>query len=134
MNRLALLAFLCFAVPAMGQTKTTVVFDCTCSDPVGARFATAVRDALASSPRYMLGYTAVEKDKDGKATRYHWHLKAVSLDPTPDNEGRSTAISLVLLVGDDVFLTHMVQSCGINKVDSCAADAVSFMDGYINSK
>src|ERR1700761_7607140 len=32
--------------------KIPIFFQCTCDDPVGSRIATAVRDLIATSPRY----------------------------------------------------------------------------------
>ena len=131
----AFLLFLCCLLPAAGQSpKTPVVFDCDCTDSVGSQYATAVRDLLAASPRYTLAFTAEEKGKDGKPTTFRWHIKGLSLDPSSNNNGQDSVISVVLLVGDGIYMTQQVQWCPQSKIQSCAAGTVSFMDGYVNSK
>jgi len=77
------------------SNKTAVFFSCTCSDSVGKLYATAVRDAIAASPRYKEAAVAEEKGANGKTDSYHWAVKAVSLDPSNDNNGVSTVISVV---------------------------------------
>lgn len=132
---LVLLLLLCSFLPAFGESgKIAVVFDCECTDSVGARYATEVRDLLAASPRYYLAYSAEEKDKNGKISSYHWHFKVLSLDPSSNNDGSSTVLSVVLLVGDSIFMTQQVQTCGASRISACAANTISFMDGFINSK
>jgi len=132
----ALLLFLCCSLPVLGQQtkKTAVVFDCDCTDPVASQYATAVRDLLASSPRYYLANEAEEKGTDGKISLYNWHLKVVSLDSSIEHDGTATAFSVVLLLGNSLFMSHEIQTCGANRVSYCASTTVSFMDRYLSAK
>jgi hypothetical protein len=66
-----------------GQTKRVPVkFVCQCKDGTGAMFATAFRDLLASSPRYVEVSDSSEKSPDGKSDIPHWKIDVISIDPT----------------------------------------------------
>ncbi len=133
MKLLGVLLLFCGLAPALGQAKKIgIVVDCNCTDPVGTLYATALRDQIATSPRYELAYKAEEKDASGKTVHYHFHLKVVTLDPTNSDDGLSTVISAVLLVGNDTYLTQQVQSCGRSRVKECASGTLAFIDGYLN--
>jgi hypothetical protein len=53
MKVLALMLLLCPSVFCQQPTRIPVVFDCNCDDAVGSLYATAFRDLLAASPRYI---------------------------------------------------------------------------------
>jgi hypothetical protein len=132
---LVLLLFVCCLLPAVGQNnKTAIVFDCQCTDSVGSQYATSVRDLIAASPRYYLADNAEGLDKNGKPNPYQWHLKVVSLDPSQNNNGQSTVLSVVLLLGNSIYMTQSVQWCPLSQASWCAASTISFMDGFLNSK
>lgn len=79
--------------------KFRIYFDCTCGDPIGAKYATAFRDLLASSPRYEEASVSQEKPKAGeKYGTYKWTVSVVSVKA--DEKGSSTALSLVLEIGN----------------------------------
>jgi hypothetical protein len=135
MKFLALTVLLCCSGLAFCQesAKTRVVFDCQCEDAVGHLYATAFRDVLATSPRYTQTALAESKKADGSAL-YSWHLQAISLDPEDGADaGHSTVLSLVILVGNDTFISHLVQTCGINVVTKCASQTLAYVDDAISS-
>lgn len=113
--------------------KIPVHFQCTCSDVVGQLYATAFRDAIATSPRYQEAATAEEKGEKGEETKYNWQVRVVSIDPSKESDGNTTALSVVILIGDSVYLSQIVQTCGRNKAAVCAADTFSSLDGAIHS-
>lgn len=130
----------CFAgtIVAQQPKKTPVYFGCTCADPVGALYATAFRDLLASSPRYIEASEAQPvngRDRTGSPIyTYNWHVSVVSEDPSIGDTGNSAALSIVILVGDSYFNTQYVQSCPRAKVAQCAADTFSELDAAIHQK
>lgn len=133
------LLLLCACTPLFSQTsqtkpKTRLVFNCQCTDPVGQLVASAFRDLLATSPRYVEANQAEEKDTNGKTTTYNWKLVVVSEDPTNDNSGQSTAMSAVLLLGDSYYMTQSVQSCGMSRASFCAQQMLSVVDNFLNTK
>jgi hypothetical protein len=115
------------ATCALGQTtpKTKIYVSCTCDDPIGAQYATALRDAIARSPRYTLASASVEGA--GKDKTYNWTLSIVSIDDTPATPGTSTAISVVLQIGI-IITSQRIQVCGYSAVDRCAAAAMANLD------
>lgn len=133
MKTLAVLLLLSTNIPAPGQSKkkTEMKFDCTCEDPVGSRFATAFRDLIAASPRYTQTTLSEEPVKIGeKGTRSNWVVSIISLDPN-SGSGAQTAMSVVMTVGDTIFWTHWVQTCGANRVNECASSVFSDVDKEI---
>lgn len=135
------LAFLCclLAVPTMaaGQSddaqpgRQRVEFNCQCSDSVGQLVATALRDLLASSPRYVEYSPQIPAPKDAP---FYWQIKAISIDPTENNTGRNTSISIVFLGSEVYYLSQMVQTCGVNKADDCARSILAGLDSALNSR
>lgn len=120
---------------AIGTTSTPkkigISFSCTCNDSVGASFATAFRDLLATSPRYYEAYTPIEKLPNGKEID-HWQIKVVSLDPKFGPDGSSSIMSVVFLFGDTYFLEQYVQSCGLDRISQCAHGTLSDFDNLMN--
>jgi len=107
--------------------KTKVKFICTCNDDVGAKFATALRDLLAASPRYMETDDDNDKIFPNVKQRFVWVLSIVSVDASPGNPGSATAMSTVLL-GGPIFLKQQEYLCGTNNVKHCAEDTFSYLD------
>jgi hypothetical protein len=126
-KKLALMLLLSPGLLALGQKhKTPVALACTCDDPVGREYATALRDLLSASPRYELA------DDYGKAL---FKINVVSMDPTSDDEGISAALSSAFLVGPQgVLLSHTVQWCPIAHASSCARSTFSYFDQMLNDK
>lgn len=115
------------------DSKTPLVFECQCSDAVGEQYATAFRDLVASSPRYRLTSQATVRDAGGKVLSVNWHVIAVSLDPSLDHDGRSSVISLVLLIGDDIYVSQDAIWCPARTINEGASRALAFIDGYAYS-
>jgi hypothetical protein len=109
-------------VSAVVHAETTTVY-VSCSngehDPVGASFCSALKDKIASSPRYILS---------NKQSDFHFDISIV----TVSFDANSTAASIVFGYnnpnGPLEFFTHLVQTCGINRVSLCADDIYSEMD------
>lgn len=123
------LVFLLLLLPMMafGQTptKTGVKFSCMCNDEVGARYATAIRDLIASSPRYQ---SAVEYQTDlGKSDTWNYGIRVVSLDPTNGKVGTSSVLSIVITWGP-VYLQSYVEVCPTDSVKSCAIGTFADLD------
>jgi len=128
MKTLACLVFM-IGTTAFGQQqeKIQVKFDCTCVDPVAARYATAMRDVLAKSPRYVETYLSKDPAKDGGD---YWNISVVSLPVNSDDN--AAALSIVFKIGN-TYINHLVQVCGTNKVEGCADDTIAQMDSTIAS-
>jgi hypothetical protein len=121
-----------FAQNAVSANKIAIKFSCTCTDTTGALFATAFRDLLVTSPRYTETFVSANKLPNGKESP-NWQIKVVSLDPSPDNSGSSTALSEVFLLGETYYLNQMVQICGRGRTKECASTLLSNFDSYLNS-
>jgi len=126
------LVMLLFTMPALGQapTKVKIYVECTCDDIVGAQYATALRDAIARSPRYELASSP--SVGVGKSLIYWWSLSIVTLDDSnsPAEPGHKTAISIVLTFNAAMVSQH-IQTCGVSAVDHCAAMTLSSTDNEI---
>jgi hypothetical protein len=127
-------ALLVCAVPALGQEsgKIRVKVICSCDDNVGQMYASALRDALATSPRYKETSEDSFKKPDGTIAYYPFTIDAVSLDPSGNNNGQETVVSVALTVGS-MYLTNLVQYCPVAKVAECAHRALASLDRAINS-
>lgn len=112
-------------VAASAQTpRTRVVFKCDCDDPVAQRYATEIRDILATSPRYQEG-SSHDVDGDGKPLK-EWTISVVAASMPP----KAAAISIAFTYGD-ILADQNVQVCGMNKVKECAEAAVSMLDAVV---
>lgn len=132
MKKLLCIALLLLPSIAFGQNanKAGVKFDCTCNDSVGARYATAVRDLIAASPRYESAEDFVENP--GKSAIYHMGIRVVSLDPQAGNPGHGSALSIVITWGA-FYLASSLQICTSDGVRECAENTMAIMDkNYIN--
>lgn len=102
-------------------------------DEVGALYATAFRDLLAKSPRFVETYESEVKNRNGEFLYPNWNVRVVSVDPSQDNVGISTALSVVILLGSSTYMDQQVQTCGRNRVSGCASDTLARLDNLIQS-
>lgn len=130
---LALLA--CTITPAdcLGQTpqaakRIPVRFICSCSDPVGHLYATAFRDLLATSPRFVLE-TGFDKNGGSPPAPPSILVSVVSLDPSHD--GSAAALSEAYFVGVATFLSHTVSWCPRDRVAHCAESTLASVDDQV---
>jgi hypothetical protein len=106
--------------------KVPIFFQCTCDDPVGSRIATAVRDLIATSPRYF--------KSEGDFTQLGanvfpiWSIRVVTRD-TDENASR-TMVAVAVTRGL-FFETISVQSCGSSRVKECAEGILADLDRQI---
>lgn len=128
----AVVLLVCSCPALFSQTKhpsVRIVFDCQCQDDTGSRFAAAFRELLAASPRYAEVTEPIEHPAGGNTVLFNWHLKVVSVDGSAS--GANAAISLVLLRGEDIFISQSVQLCGRLKAEACARSAFAKLDDRI---
>lgn len=132
-----LLLFLCFSSCAFGQSKPEVMphkikvhLNCTCEDVVGSKYATALRDLIATSPRYI----AADNFVDGTGTTAVWNygLRIVTLDPSNGKTGVSTVIAVTITWGP-IFLDSLVQTCGDEVAKSCASSTFASLDKDVSN-
>ena|ERR1700677_4520177 len=86
---------------------------------IGTELCSALRDAVATSPRYQ----EVAASPDG----YQLKVTTISLDKNVD-----TAAAMVL-VWNGYYINSGVQTCGSNKVVNCAQSMTSSFDDDITS-
>lgn len=134
MKKIALLSLLLLTAHAQPQAKAKakIYVECTCDDPVATLYATALRDAIANSPRYVEAEASESPGKDGKGSDPNWVLSIVSIDDSTSVADVSTALSVVMKVGDNFFLTHWIQVCGRDKVAYCASQTLANFDSKIH--
>jgi len=120
MKKLLSVFLLSLTASAQG-TKTPIQLDCSVQsgDTVGAQFCTAVRDVVATSPRYR------EVDRNRKG--YKLSLATVAIEANIE-----TAVSIAL-TWDGVLLTNTVKICGTNIVQKCALESVSGFDDDVRN-
>jgi hypothetical protein len=106
--------------------KIPVFFQCTCDDPVGSRLATAVRDLIATSPRYFK--SGSDFSRQGANVFPIWSIRVVTRD-TEENATRS--MIAVALTRGLFFETLSVQSCGSLRVKECAEGILADLDRQI---
>jgi hypothetical protein len=131
MYRFIAFLLLCTAI-SHAQDRTSrlkVAFDCTCSDKTGSLFATAFRDALANSPRYIEGQSS--EKYEGK-TIYNLKVSAVSV--SLDDQGDSAAIAETFLIGDTYYVNTLIQTCIAPKAKSCADGLLAMLDAEVHKK
>jgi len=117
-----LLFALLLSSTAFAQTsKTPIEISCSSKpgDSVGSEVCTAIRDIVAASPRYR----EVDQNSDG----YQIKLITVAIE-----ENVNTAVSMVTL-WNNMYLTNVVQTCGVNAVSRCAHSMVSSFDEDVTS-
>ncbi len=102
--------------------RIKVKLSCTCTDPVGVEYASAVHALLADNPRFE--ETAVEKDGPDENVV----LTVVSLDTDKQHPGSSSAISSVYTLGAVYIFDQRLQICDPSRVRQCASDALNALD------
>jgi hypothetical protein len=105
---------------AFGQTtKTDIAIHCVSlpGDIVGGQLCSALRDALARSPRYQ------EADRNPQG----WQLRLATMG-IDDNKG--TAVSMTL-VYHAIYVVNTVQVCGAAVIPDCAQGMLSDSDDQI---
>jgi hypothetical protein len=118
MKSLALAVLLTSA--AFGQTtKIDIAIHCVSlpGDIVGGQLCSALRDALAKSPRYQ------EADRNPQG----WQLRLATMG-IDDNQG--TAVSMTL-VYHAIYVVNTVQVCGASVIPDCAEGMLSDSDDRI---
>jgi hypothetical protein len=123
---LAIMTAKVFAQPSV--PKIPVFFQCTCDDPVGSRIATAVRDLIATSPRYFK--SGSEFNQQGANVFPIWSIRVVTRD-TDENASR-TMIAVAFTRGL-FFEALSVQSCGSLRVRECAEGILADLDRQITN-
>jgi hypothetical protein len=113
-----------FAQPPV--TKIPVFFQCTCDDLVGSRIATALRDLIATSPRY----SKSDSEFAGKGANLFpiWSVRMVTRD---SEENGTRSIMAVAVTRGLFFQTLSVQSCGSLRVKECAEGILADLDRQI---
>ena len=106
--------------------KIPIFFQCTCDDPVGSRIATAVRDLIATSPRYFK--SGGDFTQEGANIFPIWSIRMVTRD-TDENASRS--MIAVALTRGLLFETISVQTCGSLRVKECAEGILADLDRQI---
>ena len=106
--------------------KTPIFFQCTCDDPVGSRIATAMRDLIATSPRYFK--SGGDFTQMGASVFPIWSIRMVTKD-TDENASR-TMVAVAFTRG--LFYESLsVQSCGSLRVKECAEGILADLDRQI---
>jgi hypothetical protein len=124
---LAILAIMTAKVFAQAPVrKIPIFFQCTCDDPVGSRIATAVRDLIATSPRYFK--SGSEFNQQGANVFPIWSIRMVTRD-TGEN-ATQTMIAVAFTRG--LFYESLsVQGCGTLRVKECAEGILADLDRQI---
>jgi hypothetical protein len=110
------------------QKRVPVKFICDCSDSVGKLYATAFRDLLAKSPRFVQD-GPFDRTGGSSGNPPSMLVSVVSIDPIGD--GQNSALSEAYLLGDSIFLTHSVRWCPKDRADHCAAATLSDLDEQV---
>jgi hypothetical protein len=114
-----------FAQDSNGQVRIPVKFECNCTDEVGQLYATAFRDLLAKSPRFVAD-TGFDKGGGAFEGPPSMLVNVVTLDPFKD--GQASALSVAFLLGNSTYLTHAVRWCPKDRASSCAASTFAELD------
>jgi hypothetical protein len=70
----------------------------------------------------------VEKDESGKVKSLNWRVVVISIDPSINYDGRSTVVSVVFLLGKDLYLVNRVQSFGRSYAQDAARATLAGLD------
>jgi hypothetical protein len=108
-----------------------LAFDCQCTDPVGAAYAKALPEAIASSGKFTLAPKAAITDSQGNVTKSYWHLSIMSMDPSPTTPGQYTALSVVILLGNRNFMLQDMQACSKTQVNLCAQSTLKTFSRFL---
>lgn len=113
---------------AYGQTdKVPLGVECTngVNDTVGESFCTALRDAVAASPRYRL---------DSSQNRYVLHVATVDTDQGSPVRGYQSVEALTLTLqngNDEAYIYTRVQYTPFNQAEQAAKQVLSGADAII---
>ena len=105
---------------AFGQTtKTDIAIHCVSlpEDVVGGQLCTALREAVARSPRY----------QEAVSNPQGWQIRLATMG-IYDNKG--TAVSMVLIY-HAMYVVNTVQLCGESVIRDCAEGMLSDSDDHI---
>jgi hypothetical protein len=111
---------------AFGQTtKTGIAIHCVSlpGDVVGGQLCSALRLAVARSPRYEEAVNEEAVNPQG------WQLRLATM-PIDDNKG--TAVSMTL-VYHKLYVVNTVQVCGASVIPDCAQGMLSDSDDQMRS-
>ena len=111
------------------QKRIPVFFLCNCGDEVGKLYATALRDLLAKSPRYV---ETADPDLTRGTVDGPPKLSVVVTSIDPTGEGKSMAHSEVGLLGSSTYLYSTVGWCPKAQVDHCAASTLAALDDQVH--
>jgi hypothetical protein len=117
-----LLIALLLSSPALAQTaKTPIEIGCQSKtgDGVGTELCTAIRDGVATSPRY--------QEVDSSPQGFQLRVITVAI-----SENGATAAS-VILTYNDYYISSLVQTCGSDRVGQCARGLVASFDEDITA-
>ena len=127
MKRIPAIILTCILiVPSLfGQqpAKTPLVIVCQCDDPNSRLLETAVRDAVATNPRYR----EIHPEREDKTPYYRLVLVAMDADPAP-------VVVFVVVLHGDAFMTLGVRVCGTTKMEWCANNILSTADHAIQNQ
>jgi len=127
-----ILLFVIYVSAACSAQRVKVKFSCDCDDQVGALYATALRDSLAASPRFVETPDESEPKGDGSKDRlYHLVIQVVSVDIENPPGGHQTALSVIFTFAGTV-LGQRVQVCGASSVAQCAASTLASFDKVLH--
>jgi hypothetical protein len=130
-RHLVLFCIFCISAVCHAQ-RVKVKFSCDCSDQVGSLYATALRDSLAASPRFVETADDSEPKSDGSKDRlYHLVIQVVSVDIENPPEGRQSALSVVFTFAGSL-LGQRVQVCGAQSVVQCVASTLASFDNALH--
>jgi hypothetical protein len=113
------LAFLLTSA-AFGQTtKTDIVIHCVSlpGDVIGGQLCSALRLAVASSPRY----------EEAVINPQGWQLRLATM-AIDDNKGTAVSMTLVYRA---MYVVNTVQVCGASVIPDCAQGMLSDSDDHI---
>lgn len=115
-----------FCSSAIADTRWNVYVSATANDLLGQRLVSAIRDKLASSPRFELGNSFNDSI---------FSLNIVTLNPgNEQNAQTSTIYTLVLLLrnrdnlGFPFFVNDLVGTCGAAIISTCVENVYATMD------
>lgn len=126
----ALVLSVCAEAQIPKKILSKVVISCTCQDSVGILYHSALKDAIALSPRFALS-TLLEEKTSAKSGGHFIHISVVSIDDSVSGSSDSVALSVAYLVGDAVFLGQQVQTCNKFNLTACATATLSGLDAYL---
>jgi len=113
------LAFLLTSAAFGETTKTGIAIHCVSSpgDVIGGQLCSALRLAVASSPRY----------EEAVINPQGWQLRLATMG-IDDNKGTAVSMTLVYRA---MYVVNTVQVCGASVIPDCAQGMLSDSDDHI---